>query len=90
MPDEVWNFKRGDGIEKALLLADLIIHWNKSAFVSIVIEGEKVKLSSEGNDFSFSSSKNLSKSVQLSGNVYITDQLQPIPATKVQPEFNGK
>ena len=24
LPDEVWNFKRGDGIEKALLLADFI------------------------------------------------------------------
>ena len=38
LPDEVWNFKRGDGIEKALLLADFLIHKNNSSTVSIEIE----------------------------------------------------
>ncbi len=31
LPDEVWNFRRGDGIEKALLLADYIIQKDNSA-----------------------------------------------------------
>mgnify|MGYP001151954112 CR=1 FL=1 len=29
LPDEVWNFRRGDGIEKALLLAGIIINRGK-------------------------------------------------------------
>ena len=33
LPDEVWNFRRGDGIEKALLLADFIIHKDNSSTV---------------------------------------------------------
>jgi hypothetical protein len=73
LPDEVWNFRRGDGIEKALLLADLIIHANKEASIAIMIEGEKVELSYDGLDFRFSSSKNISKSVKINGNVYITN-----------------
>ena len=31
LPDEVWNFRRGDGIEKAFLLADFIIQKNPEA-----------------------------------------------------------
>lgn len=71
MPDEVWNFMRGDGIEKALLLADLIIHGDNSGSISIAIDGERVTLSTGGEDFRFFSSKNLSKSIQINGNIYI-------------------
>ncbi len=71
MPDEVWNFMRGDGIEKALLLADLIIHGDNSGSISIAIDGERVTLSTGGEVFRFFSSKNLSKSIQINGNIYI-------------------
>ncbi len=30
-PDEVWNFGRGDGAEKAFLMADAIIHNDPAA-----------------------------------------------------------
>ena len=53
LPDEVWNFRRGDGIEKALLLADFLLHKDNSSAVSIEIENKKVLLTSEGNEFSF-------------------------------------
>ena len=44
LPDEVWNFKRGDGIEKALLLADFLINRDNSSEVRIKIENNKVNL----------------------------------------------
>jgi hypothetical protein len=70
LPDEVWNFRRGDGIEKALLLADFLIHKNKSIIVSIEIENKKVLLNADGNDFHFTSYKNFRKSIQISGTNY--------------------
>jgi hypothetical protein len=70
LPDEVWNFKRGDGIEKAFLLADFILHKDKSSSVSILIDGKKVLLSSGGHDFHFLSKKNLKKTIQIKGKEY--------------------
>jgi hypothetical protein len=72
MPDEVWNFRRGDGIEKALLLAGFIIHKDKSANVTIEIDNEKVRLSSNKHDFHFISNKKLKKSIQISNCEYTT------------------
>jgi hypothetical protein len=73
LPDEVWNFKRGDGIEKALLLADFILHKDKSSSVSLKIDGKLVLLSSGGHDFHFISNKNLKKSIQIKGKDYKID-----------------
>ena len=71
LPDEVWNFKRGDGIEKALLMADFIMQKDKSESVTIKIENRKVQLNSKGKDFHFSSHKNLKKSISISNNGYL-------------------
>ena len=70
LPDEVWNFKRGDGIEKAFLLADFILHKDKASSVSIEIDGKQVLLSSGGHDFHFISKKNLKKSIHIKGKEY--------------------
>jgi hypothetical protein len=70
LPDEVWNFKRGDGIEQAFLLANFILHKDKSSSVSIIIDGKKVLLSSGVHDFQFISKKNLKKSIQIKGKEY--------------------
>jgi hypothetical protein len=70
LPDEVWNFRRGDGIEKALLLADFLLHKDNSSTVSIEIENKKVLLKSNGNDFHFTSYKNFRKSIQITGTNY--------------------
>ena len=70
LPDEVWNFKRGDGIEKAFLLADFLLHKDKSSTVSIEIENNKVLLSSGGHEFHFTSHKTLRKSVLIKGTDY--------------------
>ena len=73
LPDEVWNFKRGDGIEKALLLADFLHHNNSSSEISIEINKQKVILKSKGKNFYFSSKKSLRKSIVISGNSYLID-----------------
>lgn len=67
LPDEIWNFKRGDGIEKALLLADIIIQRDSSAIIEIKINKEKVVLESAGIEFHFTSNKNFRKKIMISG-----------------------
>lgn len=68
LPDEVWNFRRGDGIEKALLLADVIINKNQEAKLMIEIDHKKVILNHGNQDYRFDSSKLLRKSIKISRN----------------------
>lgn len=75
LPDEVWNFRRGDGIEKAFLLADFIVQKNPEASMVIEIVNEKVILKFENEDYVFSSSKLFRKSVTISGNNYSVSDL---------------
>jgi hypothetical protein len=70
LPDEVWNFRRGDGLEKALLLADFLHHNDSSSAISIEAESKKILLASAGNDFHFISQKNFRKSIQITGTEY--------------------
>jgi hypothetical protein len=70
LPDEVWNFKRGDGVEKAFLLAAFILHNDKTATVTIGIDNKDVLLSCVNHQFRFISGKNLKKSITINGNDY--------------------
>jgi hypothetical protein len=70
LPDEVWNFRRGDGIEKALLLADFIIHGDNSGEVKIDIDNKKVNLQYSDSAYNFLSNKNLKKSIRISKGKY--------------------
>ena len=73
LPDEVWNFGRGDGIEKAFLLADFIIRKNPSGMVTIEIDHKKVRLNYDGAEYSFESEKNFRRSIRISGmNIQVT------------------
>lgn len=63
LPDEVWNFKRGDGIEKALLLADAILDAEKDAFIKISISDKEVILEVKGKRYFFRSAKNFRKTI---------------------------
>jgi|WetSurMetagenome_2_1015567.scaffolds.fasta_scaffold03447_7 hypothetical protein len=65
-PDEVWNFRRGDGIEKAVLMADAVFSIEPDAEIDINIQGEKVEFSYRDKSYSFASSKNLNKKFRLS------------------------
>lgn len=67
LPDEIWNFKRGDGIEKALLLADILIQRDNTASIEIKINNKKVVLESAGIEFHFISHKNFRKKIIING-----------------------
>jgi len=71
LPDEVWNFKRGDGIEKAFLLAGFLLHKDKSSSIKIDIDREKVILKCSGHDFHFDSRKNLKKTITIKEDAYL-------------------
>ncbi len=70
LPDEVWNFRRGDGIEKTLLLADIIMLKDPSGNIIIETDNGKATLEYKGNEFHFNSSKSLRKQIIISGNSY--------------------
>jgi len=73
LPDEVWNFRRGDGIEKAMLLADFLIDDDRTSIISIEIENKKVNLNYLGNIFHFTSHKSFKKSVRISYKNYFIE-----------------
>jgi hypothetical protein len=75
LPDEVWNFMRGDGIEKALLLADYIIHDDNSTNLSIKIENKNVVLTAHENNFHFTSHKAFRKTINISYKNYLIETL---------------
>ena len=70
LPDEVWNFCRGDGIEKAFLLADFIIRKDPFAGLSISIDHKSVILNHAGINYPFRSGKNFRKNIRIRGNNY--------------------
>ena len=70
LPDEVWNFKRGDGIEKSLLLAAFSINRDSSKEVIIKIENHNVNLICMEKEYHFSTKKNLTKSIRIKGTQY--------------------
>jgi hypothetical protein len=70
LPDEVWNFGRGDGIEKALLLADVIVQNDKSADISIMAENKKISLTYNKEDYIFESGKKFRKTILIRGREY--------------------
>ena len=70
LPDEVWNFRRGDGIEKAILLAGNIINKDRDATIIINIDNYAVALIYNEQYFNFESSKQLNKRIIISGLKY--------------------
>jgi len=70
LPDEVWNFGRGDGIEKALLLADFIIQSDNSAGILIATENKKVSLTYDNKEYIFESEKKIRKTIAIRGKEY--------------------
>jgi hypothetical protein len=70
LPDEVWNFRKGDGIEKAFLLADYILLKDNSFPVVILIDKKKVTVRYEENNYYFRSEKKIEKVIRIEGSRY--------------------
>lgn len=60
-PDEVWNFGRGDGVEKALLLANILYHRTAQPFTLSV--GTETELTLGVATYSFPTAKTLPPAV---------------------------
>ena len=58
-PDEVWNYKRGDGIEKALLLAAVLYSRDPARGLKIEISGGRAVLRGRGVEYKFAASKEI-------------------------------
>lgn len=58
-PDEVWNYKRGDGAEKAVLLANIMRARHPQAAMSIEVEPNTATLLVDGHTYRFTSTKQL-------------------------------
>ena len=58
-PDEVWNYGRGDGVEKAMLLANIIHNRRPGDDIEMKVSGDKVILRVGGKIYDFKSRKGL-------------------------------
>ena len=58
-PDEVWNYGRGDGVEKAILLANILRERRVEGQFEIAVGPGKVRLTVDGDVFEFASAKEL-------------------------------
>jgi len=64
-PDEVWNFGRGDGVEKAFLFANYLYNTMKQNELELTVDKTVVTLKSGQAKYRFHSAKNLVKQVHL-------------------------
>ena len=58
-PDEVWNYRRGDGAEKALLLAVFLRRRNPGAEVHVRVAAGRAIVQGAGRTVAFDSAKGL-------------------------------
>lgn len=75
LPDEVWNFRHGDGLEKAILMAGIIHHQDPGAEIKIESRNKKVILNANGKSFKFNSRKGFEKQIKISGESYTVENL---------------
>jgi hypothetical protein len=60
-PDEVWNYGRGDGVEKALLLANILKARQPDRSLRVVVDGRQAVLVAGDLQMAFDTSKGLPK-----------------------------
>ena len=70
LPDEVWDFGRGDGIEKAFLLAANIINKDPEGVIKLETGDGRALLEYAGETYEFESAKSLRKSIRIEGSSY--------------------
>ena len=58
-PDEVWNFGRGDGVEKAVLLANVLRSRHAGEAITVSVAPDSAELRTPGRTVTFTSQKGL-------------------------------
>jgi hypothetical protein len=64
-PDEVWNFRRGDGLEKAFLMANFLYNKKKVKKMTLEVQNSMVTLKILDRSFEFTSEKGLTQKLEL-------------------------
>ena len=64
-PDEVWNYQRGDGLERAVALANCWLARHPEAAVSLDAGGKEVQLDLDGRKVSLPTAKGLEQKISL-------------------------
>jgi hypothetical protein len=64
-PDEVWNFRRGDGLERALCLANILKNRNQHLLIDINIQNDRVSIIINEKTITWPSSKGLKGAISL-------------------------
>ena len=64
-PDEVWNFQRGDGIEKAIMLATILKNRDPKSVLEISSDGKTVELKTAEKTYKFQTTKNINCDIQI-------------------------
>jgi hypothetical protein len=72
-PDEVANYRTGDGLEKAFLLANVIHNRDSAQDIEITVDKDEVLLNGQ-NKYGFQSTKSLIKNIRID----VADGLQII------------
>jgi hypothetical protein len=70
LPDEVWNYRRGDGIEKAILFSNFIHQLDVSDRVTVRIDHQSVTVEYSEYKYHFKSKKSLKKTIVTEGSNY--------------------
>jgi hypothetical protein len=71
-PDEVWNFGRGDGTEKAFLMANVLVHNDPDTEISITLSNGNAVLRCCGKEFSFVTTKGHNRTIIINRGEYST------------------
>lgn len=64
-PDEVWNFRTGDGVEKAILLAAVLKRRHPEGKADLAVQPGRADIHFNGQTVSFSSAKDLEARIAL-------------------------
>jgi hypothetical protein len=64
-PDEVWNFGRGDGLEKAFILANYFYNEARPQSLNLSVDHSHIVLEADGVPYEFTSGKGLVKQISL-------------------------
>jgi len=62
-PDEVWNYRCGDGVEKAVLLANILRRKRPGEEFHIRVSPDQISLKGAGHDVTFHSKKGLNEAL---------------------------
>jgi len=70
LPDEVWNYGSGDGVEKAFLFSNVLKERHPGETIRVDVSGARVSVESHGEKYEFQSEKGLYKKIEISPDGY--------------------